>query len=199
MGYNLNAHGYQETKAALPGEFVPLPAGGYVCNIVDAEITKSSKGNDMLVLYVDIADGEYRGYFKQALDRVKNFNSDIRWDNTGIYRQLILTKDNKIAPFFKGLIGVIEKSNDDFVTNFNDFEPADLKGKFIGVIFGEEEYVKPKDQTVGTRTFAKTVADVHNIWEGKFTVPKKKLLDRQPDINVGDNPTKPIEGEDPPF
>ena len=85
----IDLKGYEDAQAVLPGEFAKLPAGGYVCGVVHAEITKSKAGNPMLVLYLDIVEGEFAKYFRDAFDRVRNSRPDIKWDNSGVYRQLI--------------------------------------------------------------------------------------------------------------
>lgn len=49
----------QERRA--PREFEALPAGLYPVTVLDATHQISSKGNKMLVLTVEVSDGEYRG------------------------------------------------------------------------------------------------------------------------------------------
>ena len=46
--------GYDETTATA--ETTPrLPAGGYICEVIAAEVRKSRRGAEMLVLSVDVA------------------------------------------------------------------------------------------------------------------------------------------------
>ena len=174
MGVNLMDKGYTNVPAATPGEFVKLPAGGYVCRIILAEFQKSKAGNLMLVLYIDIADGEFAGYFKASADSAHKFGKNKTWDNSGVYRQLLFDNSNqRISGFFKGLISCIENSNDTFKINLTNFEPGSLIGTFCGFVFAGEEYQK-RDGSIGERTvikFPKTIADIRS---GNFRIPDTK-------------------------
>lgn len=197
--------GYEETAAVLPGEFAKLPPGGYICSIVNAEVTNSKAGNPMLVLYLDIVEGEFAKHFRNAFERVRGSRPDIKWDNSGIYRQLIFDKSGKVSSFFKGLLTCIEKSNTAFHFNPRTFDEHILRGCLIGFIFAEEEYFK-KDGSTGSRTFAKFPKPVDIIRSGNFTVPDlKKLEDDRPsqstpkakngEVFIGEQ----VDIEDPPF
>lgn len=193
--------GYEETTAVLPGEFVKLPAGGYVCSIVNAEITNSKAGNPMLVLYIDIVEGEFAKHFRNAFERVRGSRPDIKWDNSGIYRQLIFDKAGKVSRFFKGLLTCIEKSNAQFSFNPRSFDEKILRGCLIGFVFAEEEYQKT-DGSTGSRTFAKFPKPVDDIRSGNFKIPdSKKPPAEKPKppqssgVFIGD----PTDLEDPPF
>ena len=178
MGVNLIDKGYNDVPAATPGEFIKLPAGGYVCRIVLAELRKSKAGNLMLVLCLDIADGEFAGYFKNATDSARKFDKNKKWDNVGVYRQLLFDNSNqRISSFFKGLITCIENSNDTFKINLTNFEPISLQGKLCGFVFASEEYPK-RDGSIGERTvikFPKTIADIRS---GNFKIPDTKKWDK---------------------
>lgn len=192
--------GYEDAPAVLPGEFAKLPAGGYVCRVTNAEITKSKAGNPMIVLFIDIAEGEFARYFRNAFDRVRGSRPDIKWDNSGIYRQLIFDKDGKVSRFFKGLLTCFERSNGKFYFNPRTFDEQILRGCLIGFIFAEEEYPK-KDGTIGTRTFAKFPKVVDDIRNGNFNIPELKKLEEAkisppPKETIPDMPFDP---DDVPF
>lgn len=202
MAINLLEHGYNEVNAAMPGEFSSLPAGGYVCKVFNAELTKSKAGNLMLVLFIDVAEGDFHGHFKAAADRVKNFDTSKQWDNSGIYRQLLFSADGKIAPFFKGLLTCFEMSNPNLKLNLANFDTSVLRGCLCGFVFAAEEYTK-KNGEVGTRTFAKFPRSVDDIREGKFTVPElKKLQNNSAPANTAakdDWGGTPVDPDDTPF
>ena len=198
MGINLAERGYNDVNAATPGEFSQLPAGGYVCRIINAEITKSKAGNEMLVLFIDVAQGDFAGYFKAEYDRVKNFTPN-RWVNSGTYRQLLFDNAGRVSSFFKGLMTCFEKSNPNFKLNINIFEAETLRGKLIGFVFAEDEYQK-QNGDVGTRISAKFPKTVEDIQIGNFKVPDKKKLqpaksDSSGDIFAG----TPVTQDDLPF
>lgn len=197
----IDLKGYDDVQAVTPGEFPKLPAGGYVCQIIHAELTKSKADNPMLVLYIDIAEGDFAGYFKDSSSRVKSFRSDSKWDNSGIYRQLIFDKDGNTSRFFKGLITCIEKSNPNFKINPRAFDEQRLRGLLIGCLFAEEEYPR-RDATIGTRLFIKFPKTVDDIHSGNFSVPELKKL---PATAQTDSPKQddwggtPVSNDDIPF
>jgi len=159
--------GYDEAQA-FTGENTALPAGGYICKIVQANETLSNSGKNMLVLLLDIAEGEYKDYFKTQFDRVVKNNPDAKWGGT--YRQ---PTEGKSVNFFKGLVTSIEVSNN-FVWPWGSKE-LNLKGKLLGGIFGREQYQHMSgDLRFFTRCQA--VRSVSTIREGNFQVPEDKLL-----------------------
>ena len=177
MGINLADKGYNDIPAANPGEFTPLPAGGYVCRIINAELANSKAGNLMLILFVDIAEGDFKGFFKTATDKARKFNSDKKWDNAGIYRQLIFDSSNRVSRFFKGLITCIENSNPNFKININDFEPSVLRGLFCGFIFALEEYQR-RDESLAERAVIKFPKSTNDIRDGNFKIPDLKKFEK---------------------
>ncbi len=155
-----------DSSAAFTGEGQALPAGGYICTILKAEETAARNGRPMLALLLDIADGEYAGYFRQQFDRVKQSNPDAKWGGT--FRQLT---DGSSLPFFKGMVTSIEESN-----GFKwDFDEAKLKGKKIGAIFGREQYMG-NDGKAKWSTKCQAVRTVKTIQDGKFDVPEDKPI-----------------------
>ena len=171
--YTFTNEQWNANKAAKPGEFSNLPAGGYVCKIVDAEFTTSKAGNDMLNLNVDIAEGDYTNYFQNFADRFKN------WNNNAVYRQLILDSSKNVSSFFKGLLEIIEDSNSNFTAYANGgVDNKALVGKLIGFVFADEEYQK-QNGDIATRAVVRTPKTVAEIRDGDFTVPRSKKWIRQ--------------------
>ena len=61
---------YKNVQASS-GEFARPTAGGYICKIIDVEdvpMNEQGKGNYLKIFY-DIADGEFKGYYKEQFDR----------------------------------------------------------------------------------------------------------------------------------
>lgn len=199
MAINLLDHGYNDVNAAMPGEFVQLPAGGYVCKVFNAEITKSQKGNLMLVLFIDVAEGDFQGHFKTATQNSGKW----RFEGTS-FNNIFDTdkgKKDKIAPFFKGLLTCFEKSNPNLKLNLANFEPSALHGCLCGFIFAAEE--KEYNGKVKVRCIPKFPRSVEDIREGKFTVPElKKLQNNSAPANTAakdDWGGKPVDPDDTPF
>lgn len=167
---------YDEVQANT-GDFVTLQPGAYVCEIKNAVFAKAEKTkNDMLVLLLDIAEGEYKGYFQ------KRFDGDTRVDRKwGCVLRIIVDDPSKndedrkkIVARLKGAISSIELSNPNFA--FDWAKPETAKGKLIGATFGLEEYVA---QDGKTKTIAKVRAarSVEGVRSGKCQMPQVKLLD----------------------
>lgn len=202
MGINLNEKGYASVKAATAGEFNPLPPDGYICNIFLAEMAKSNSNHDTLYLYVDIADGQFAGYFKNATKRRRRFDPSVKWHKSGIYYQRIFEDSGNISPFFKGLMNCIELSNPTFKLNLNNFEPNSLTGLQCGFVFGEKEFPNPqKNGDIRTTVVPRIPKPIDDIRAGNFKVPNKETLAPTPpksDI-PGDLGGTPIDPNDTPF
>ena len=201
MLYKFTDEQWNANKAAQPGEFTNLPAGGYVCKIVDSEFTTSKAGNDMLNLKLDVAEGDFANYYQYFFDRFKN------WNNNAIYRQLILDQKKNVSGFFKGLLEIIEDSNPNFTAYANNSVDTNaLVGKRIGFVFAEEEYQK-QNGDIATRAVARFPKTVSDIRDGDFTIPPLKKLDAsksatrnssgQIDIDIPSRSTPPPDFDSP--
>lgn len=189
---------YDETEG-ITGDYDVLKAGGYICKIVSAKAEKSQAGNEMLVLAIDIVEGENKGYFQRRFDENKKQNTDpnkqIKWSNNGIHRIMKLDKDGRCNKFFKGFGTIIEESNSGYKWTGDE---ASLKDKVLGCIFGEEEYEK-MDGSIGTTVKAKSIRSVKCIQEEKFKIPEIKRLPKRGDAFDGFQTTSGDTGEELPF
>lgn len=159
--------GYDEAQA-ITGEYERLNAGGYICKIISAKEEKSKSGKRMLVLALDIAEGDKKDFFRNRFN--DNSNPDKKWPAGAIYRQML--EGEKAAGFLKGLMTSLEASNDGFKWDWDEKKLANLK---CGAIFGEEEYEK-MDGSVGTTTKVKFIRTIKAIQDGNFKVPELKKL-----------------------
>lgn len=159
--------GYDEAKA-ITGEYERLEAGGYICKIISAKEEKSKSGKRMLVLALDIIEGDKKDFFRNRFN--ENTSPEKKWPAGAIYRQML--EGEKAAGFLKGLMTSLETSNEGFKWNWDEKKLADLK---CGAIFGEEEYEK-MDGSVGTSTKVKFIRTVKVIQDGNFKVPELKKL-----------------------
>ena len=159
--------GYEEAQA-ITGEYEKLNAGGYICKIINAKEEKSKSGKRMLVLALDIAEGDKKDFFRNRFN--ENSNPDKKWPAGAIYRQML--EGEKAAGFLKGLMTSLESSNEGFKWDWDEKKLANLK---CGAIFGEEEYEK-MDGSVGTTTKVKFIRTIKAIQDGNFKVPELKKL-----------------------
>ena len=159
--------GYDEAQA-ITGEYEKLNAGGYICKIKSAKEEKSKTGKRMLVIALDILEGDKKDFFKKRFD--EDTRAEKKWPAGAVYRQML--EGEKAAGFLKGLITSIEASNEGFKWDWDEKKLANLK---CGAIFGEEEYEK-LDGSVGTSTKVKFIRTVKSIEEGNFKIPEIKKL-----------------------
>lgn len=158
-----------ENVQAITGEFARPTAGGYICKIIDVEdvpMNEQGKGDYLRIEY-DIADGEFKGYYKEQNDRWGgNWNASF-----------IRSYKEKAQGMFKHFINCVEKSNNGY--NFDDCEWEDrektLIGKVVGLVLGEEEY-KNNAGEIKTKLVVSQVKTVEDIKNGNFKVPAPKKL-----------------------
>lgn len=163
-------NGYDEAQA-LTGEYERLEAGGYICKIINAKEEKSSTGKNMLVLAIDIAEGEHKDFYKKRYDEdVKNADATKPAKWKGVYYQML--EGEKAAGYLKGIMTSLENSNPNFKWDWNEKKLIGLK---FGGVFGEEEYEK-LDGSIGTNTKIKFIRTVKAIQEGNFKIPDIKKL-----------------------
>lgn len=151
-----------------------LPRGGYVCKIMSVEEATSQKGNPYLLIHLDIAEGDYVGFFA---DDYAQQTGDKKWRFS--YRLMIPT-DNS-APYtlhlFKTFNTYLEESNPGFKFDFNGTEKQ-YKGKFIGVLVNEEEY-RSRTGSIRKKTNIARIVKTSTIRSGAYTVPDDVLLKRE--------------------
>jgi len=118
---------YKDAKEVV--EFDSIPVGPQIVKILKS-IDVLDK--EYLKLYVDIADGDYKGFFKEQYDR--NTNEKKEWPFQGT---VYVSYKKTAEKFFAAFIKAVEKSNKDFKW---DFETDKLDNKYFVANYGEEEY-----------------------------------------------------------
>ena len=151
---NINWNEIEDVK-----EYERLSAGGYICGITAVNDAADKK---YLKVEYDIADGKFKNYFKDLYDS-KSF-----WGGS-----FIKSYKEKARPFFKAFVTAVEKSNSGY--RFNNDEKT-LKGKYIGLVLGEEEYVG-NDNNIKTRVYVAEIHSIDKIKSGNFKIPAMKTLE----------------------
>ena len=152
---NINWNDVQEIQ-----DFKKLVPGGYICIITNVEDVPKK---EYLKIEYDIAQGEFENHYQKLFDS-KNF-----WGG----RFVKSYKDGMAQSFFKGFLTAISNSNNGFVF---DSDEKKLVGKLVGLVLGEEEYIK-KDETLGTRLYVNSVRSINQIKTGEFEIPVIKKID----------------------
>ena len=170
---------------AIKGGGERLPAGGYPCTIMGATITQSRSRKEMLVIWIDVAEGEHAGIFMRQYGQRKKDDANAKYPAGGTYYQLTGLDGepkNKQAGRFKGLIETLKASNPGWEWNF---DVAELKGLMFGGVFREEEYESSYDGTIKTTTKIAYVKELEGIED--VPIPAKKVLERKDDTMSDDD------------
>ena len=169
--------------------FEALTPGGHICNIYAVEETQSRAGKDMIVIYLDTDKTDSQpNYYSTAFKNDKRENR--KWNNNAIVRQLVLDADGNANRGFKTFIEMVKKCNPGFNENVlwgNEPINKFLKGKLIGALFGEEEYLNG----YGESKFACKFQAFRTLEEVKkgIEAPERKMLNPGNDktANTGAN------------
>ena len=148
-----------------------LPLGAYVCKVRKAVIQSTDYGDQLCVLF-DIADGEFKDFFKKDFDANQNQNK--KWK--GVLRQWLpkddgTDKDEWTKRSFKGLVTAFENSNPGYQFDWNE---ASLAGRVIGILFRNEEWEYDGKSGWAVRPFRAISTD--SVRNGNFRLPKDKPL-----------------------
>ena len=176
-----------ENVQASSGEFARPTAGGYICKIMDVEdvpFNKEKNKGDYLRIEYDIADGEFKDYYKQQFDK---------WGGNWNASFIRSYKETALG-MFKHFTNCLEKSNVGYEWDWNE---KGIIGGLIGLVLGEEEY-KNGNGDIRTKLVVTQIKTVEEIKNGDFKVPApKKLAVETSSVNI-DN-FMPVDDCDLPF
>lgn len=172
-------NGWEETQAASVGggSFAKLPAGGYEAVILNAKVDKNGNGKEFLAVMVDIAEGEFKDYYKQQFDG-STFDGK-KWK--GVMRYYLPVDDGSKGDNFKkslikAMANALESSNPRYKW---DWDETKLKGKKVGMLVGEEEYDFIDDLGNSKHGFTAKIREfvpLDIIRSGEFSTPEVKYL-----------------------
>jgi hypothetical protein len=129
--------GYDSTREY--GDFESLPTGNYICTVKKVEEGISKAGREKLMIYLDIAEGEYAGFFGEQYNR--DTREDKKWPC--VVHQLSTDEEGNCSRGLKTFITCVAHSNPGFDPeriwgpNFCTF----FRGKEVGAQFRQEEYI----------------------------------------------------------
>lgn len=144
--------------------FDSIKPGGYVATILGIEDVPDK---EYLLVNFDVTEGEYKDYYRNM------------WKATNYWAGRVFRSYKETAlSMFKSFISSVEKSNIGYIWNWDE---QSLKGKKIGIVLGEEEYIPTGGNHAGelrTRTIVTRVCTVDDIRNKKFKVPDKKKINK---------------------
>jgi len=158
--------------AKQPTQFDVLPAGGYIAKIIDVD-DRSWAGHSepAHLIMMDIAEGE-----RMALYQKNNQGADKeRW------LTYWFAEPSKDSPdWLLSKVGGIQTSLAESNDNVNLSDPRTWKGKFVGVVVGDEE-AESNSGTVYTRPYVSYICSTARIRAGEnqkggYKIPKLKTL-----------------------
>lgn len=178
-------------------DYRELPSGGYVCQILNAKEETSKAGNDMVVLVLDIVEGEYKNFFRDLWQQRKENNPQAKYPFDGM-AYVTFTYEGKTTKKFKALCTSVEEDGKT-ITWGSQFAES-LKGATIGVIFRREETEGRGDNEGKTFWNTKPYAfrSAKTIREGDFTVPMDVPLANEP-TNAPTNGFSKLSADEVPF
>ena len=175
-------NGYNEAQATnfASVELPKLAPGGYVLAVNAVKVEDTQYGARLAFMF-DIAEGEFKGFFKKLYDMTPKTWGDVKWK--GSYRLYIpvnkgdADKYAKAVGFFKSQLEAFEQSNPGLKINAGgDWDEQILARKYVGAIFNEKEW--EMNGKTGFFTQCKRFVSVNDIRSGNFTIPKADLLKR---------------------
>lgn len=157
-------------------EAAQLPPGGYICKIKNIKETRSKAGNLMLVIELDISEGEYTDFFSKRFNRARVKNASAAWPNGGTKYIPITYTDGNASVQFKKFIVCTEQSNN-FRVDWGS-EWTQLINRVVGVTFRREEFIGNNGPAFAVKIFEFATTD--DIRKG-VPLPKDKLLEKTPE------------------
>ncbi len=148
-----------------------LPLGAYICKIIKATVQGSEYGEQLCIGF-DISEGEHAGFYKKEFASNTTENKKYK----GVLRIWLpkhdgSEKDEWTKSILKGLVSSVEKSNPGYKWNWDE---ASLVGRFIGILFRNEEWDYNNKTGWAVRPFR--AISVDSVRSGDYTLPKDKPL-----------------------
>lgn len=160
--------GYDEAQA-YTGESIQLPKGKYICSIVQIATQTSTNGNEQFVILFDIAEGEYKDFYKKMFEAAKSQNgNNAKWK--GVFKQ---NMDGKGTSWLKGIVTSIERSNNFIFQWDKEGNEKTLAGKKFGGIFHRRQF-EANDGTTPFVTELWRIRSVAGLDEAE--IPEDELL-----------------------
>ena len=158
--------GYEKTSS--------LPKGGYGLKIKDAVVKTNSVGQ-YVHLKMDIAEGDYKGYFTEDYDNQDS--EEKKWHCNyllSVPKDDGSERDGWTKRKFKTVIEVLEASNAGY--HF-DWDEEKFKGLIIGGLFNNKEYYR-KDGSIGTTINLARLIPIEQVRSGNYKLPDDKRIER---------------------
>lgn len=172
--------GYDEVQTT--GDFTPIQLGGHKLIILGVKEVKLG-GYDAITVQVDMAQDDiqpnyYQKAYKEDTRKQKKYGGNIN-----IFTQTSEYNGKKTSKL-KSFLTSVENSNQDFQVQWGEEFCQHLKGKFVGGVFGEEEYLNDKNE-VKTARKLRYFRKIDGVLDAD--IPEKKVLQGNTTSNEDDS------------
>ena len=158
-------------EAQVLGEFTPINLGGHKLAIMKVEEVTANNGNQYLKISFDTAKDDVQpNYYSNAYKN--NTMDNKKW--SGVTTVFPTDRDGKTSKSFKTFCTAVEHSNSGFKMVWGDQFCNALKGKAVGGVFGEEEYIG-NDGKVKTARKLFWFREIDKVTDAE--VPAKRTVD----------------------
>ena len=167
---------YNKDNRKKPTYFSQLPKGAYVCKILHIEERENKMGRKMIVFQFDIAEGEYKDFYKKQY--AANENEDKKWSFDATYYLNVPYEGCKpfLTEQWDSFWANLEDSNNGYVFDGNE-------KKIVGKTFGGLFHIKQTEWNgnIYDHTRLKYTAVSQDVRDGKVTrLPKDELIGNEP-------------------
>lgn len=152
-----------------------LPKGAYVVKILGAEIDTSGSYGPQLRMAFDIAEGDYKDFYRKQFDA--DTRDDKKWPFDGVFYLSIPDDSSKdyVWTNWDSFLADVEDSNSGYTW---DGDEKKLKGKVVGGKFHIRQ-TEGNDGTVYDHTKLKWTCLVEDVRTGNAgKMPNDKLVDK---------------------
>lgn len=154
-----------EAKKAGGAKFPELPVGGYVCKVMNAEVTSGMYGDQLIVSY-DVAEGENKDFWRKAY--AEDSRPDKKWGGVMYLNIPDENTEQKKRIAFENFAYALEDSNAGYHW---DWDETKLKGKMLGIIVSEKEKWSKDHTKIFTNTYAYGAASIDDIRSSNYKIP----------------------------
>ncbi len=155
-----------------------LPADGYVCVIKNVREDVTPSGIDVIRIAIDIAEGEYRGFFQERYNADRERSQSPKWK--GVLSVWVYDQTGQNASrSLNSLGGALDDIDVELWTPDEELNVKGMIGKRIGVVFRREEFrFSDGSGKTGWTTKPLYTKPASDITAGNYTIPEDKPLQR---------------------
>lgn len=178
----LNFKSVNRDKVRQSTGFEMLPKGAYVVKIIGIKVVDNQSGaGQHLKIAFDIAEGQYKDFYKKQFD--SNPNEDKMWPFDAVFLLTIPTDSSPewMSEQFFTFLANVEDSNEGYTFNGDETK---LNGKIFGGLFCNEQ--SESNGNVYDHTKLRWTRAADDVRKNKYgKLPKDKLISKKSSSGSG--------------